>query len=253
MRFFEIFFSPAGGTRKAADILSSKLAEEAAVIDLADKEADFASIALSPEDVCLIAMPSYGGRVPAVAAERLSAIRGNGAKAVLVVVYGNRAYEDTLVELQDLAAAAGFVPAAAVAAVAEHSIVRQFAAGRPDADDIRELQQFAEVIAGRLQDSAPAQLQLTGNRPYKTYGGSSLRPETAETCASCGLCAKHCPVGAIPADEPSRTDSEKCIACMGCISVCPVHARSISEASLSAVAERLTPVCSSRKSNELFL
>lgn len=91
----------------------------------------------------MIAVPSYGGRVPQAATERLSAIRGNGAKAVLLCVYGNRAYEDTLVELEDTAKQAGFRVIAAIAAIAEHSIARQFATGRPDAQDQARLHTFA--------------------------------------------------------------------------------------------------------------
>ena len=80
-------------------------------------------------------MPSYAGRVTAIAAERLRAIHGGGAKCILVCVYGNRAYEDTLVEMEDIARECGFEIVAAVAAIAEHSIMHQYAAGRPDAAD----------------------------------------------------------------------------------------------------------------------
>ena len=65
--------------------------------------------------------------------ETLAAVCGCGARAVLMCVYGNRAYEDTLVELADTAEKAGFHVIAAVAAIAEHSVVRRFAAGRPGA------------------------------------------------------------------------------------------------------------------------
>ena len=69
----------------------------------------------------MAAVPSYGGRVPEIAVSRLKQMKGNGARAVLLVVYGNREYEDTLLELSDVMEAAGFSPVAAVAAVAEHS------------------------------------------------------------------------------------------------------------------------------------
>ena len=83
---------------------------------------------IKPEDFCVIALPVFGGRVPATAVERLQHIRGNGAKAVAVAVYGNRAIDDALVEMEDLLENRGFSVIAGVEAVAEHSIARQFAA-----------------------------------------------------------------------------------------------------------------------------
>ena len=144
MKTYEICFSPTGGTKKTADILVKELGEEVQFVDLTDSKENFSEIALDKDDVAVIAVPSFGGRVPGTAAERLGQIRGNGAKAVLVCVYGNRAYEDTLVELQDTAKQAEFRIISAVSAVAEHSIARQFAAGRPDARDQAQLHEFAE-------------------------------------------------------------------------------------------------------------
>ena len=110
---YQLLFSPTGGTRAVADALCP-----GQVIDLCDRDRDFASVTLTADDVAIIAVPSYGGRVPVPAARRLARVQGGGARAVLVCVYGNRAYEDTLAELADLAEAAGFRVAAGVAAVA---------------------------------------------------------------------------------------------------------------------------------------
>lgn len=123
MKYYEILFSPTGGTKKVADILMNTLCDESIQVDLMDREADFAAQTFQPQDVCLAAVPSFGGRVPAVAMERLGNMKGNGARVILVAVYGNRAYEDTLLELEDGLKSAGFRPIAAVAAVAEHSII----------------------------------------------------------------------------------------------------------------------------------
>ena len=71
-------------------------------------------------------------------------IQANQAQCILVCVYGNRAYDDTLAELEDIARSCGFRVVAAVTAIAEHSIVRQIAQGRPDSQDIEELQLFAK-------------------------------------------------------------------------------------------------------------
>lgn len=121
MKFYEITFSPTGGTKKAADILSHELSEQISEIDLCDRNIDFANFMLEENDIALIAIPSYGGRISRTAVERLRALSGKQAKAVLVCVYGNRAYDNTLAELEDVSCKAGFRPVAAVAALAEHS------------------------------------------------------------------------------------------------------------------------------------
>ena len=97
---YSIFFSPTGGTEKVVETLAS-VWESHEKIDLTPLKAK-SNKEFKEEDVCLIAVPSYGGRVPAVAVERISKLKGNNAKAVAVVVYGNRDYEDTMLELQEV-------------------------------------------------------------------------------------------------------------------------------------------------------
>ena len=252
MKLFEITFSPTGSTAKVADILAKAIGGEVQKVDLTAPDFDGAKVSVSAEDVCIIAVPSYGGLVPATASARLSAIQGSGAKAVLVAVYGNREFEDTLVELQDAAEAAGFKPFAAVAAIAEHSIVRKFAADRPDAEDEAELTAFGRKFAAAVNESN-APLVLPGNRPYKESKGSAAKPVADESCIQCGLCAEQCPVRAIPADHPEQTDLAACISCMRCANICPVEARHIAPEVAAFVDQFLTKVASERKGNQLFL
>ena len=117
MRIYQILFSPTGGTKKATAPFAEVFGREVSTIDLTDASMDFSQISLEKEDICVVAVPSFGGRVPAIAVERLERIRANGAMAILVVVYGNRAYDDTLLELKTRLKRAGFRCAAAVAAV----------------------------------------------------------------------------------------------------------------------------------------
>lgn len=245
---YTFLFSPTGGTAAVAEALGG-----GQVVDLTDRSRDFSAVALTADDVAVIAVPSYGGRVSKTAAARLAQVQGGGARAVVVCVYGNRAYEDTLVELADLAEAAGFRVAAGVAALAEHSIARSYAAGRPDAADKAELHAFWEKIEAKLRagdDSAPA---LPGHRPYKPLAVRSMVPRTAKRCIDCGRCAAACPVGAIDAADPRRTDADLCIGCMRCVAICPVQARQIDPDALAALTARLAPLCAGRKENELFL
>ena len=248
MNTVEIIFSPTGGTEKVTHILGGLRNENAVKIDLSDTKTDFTKCVIDKEDQVLIAMPSFGGRAPAVAIERLKKIAGNGAKCTLVCVYGNRAYEDTLVEMEDAAKESGFQVVAAVAAVAEHSVMPQYAAGRPDASDKKQLEQFAEQIAGKSE----AVVSIPGNRPYKKAGGAGLVPKAGKSCTKCGLCAESCPVQAI--DPASFTaDAKKCISCMRCVKQCPEKARKVNGAMVSIAAMAMKKACSVRKENELFL
>ena len=248
MNVVEIVFSPTGGTEKVAHMLGGHWSESTIKIDLSDAKTDFTQCSIDQEDQVLIAMPSFGGRAPAVAIERLKKITGNGAKCTLVCVYGNRAYEDTLVEMEDAAKESGFQVVAAVAAVAEHSIMHQYAAGRPDASDKKQLEQFAERIAGKTK----AAVSIPGNRPYKKAGGAGLVPKAGKRCTKCGLCAERCPVQAI--DPASfRADAKKCIACMRCVKQCPEKARTVNGAMVSIAAMVIKKACSVRKENELYL
>lgn len=135
MSIIEIVFSPTGGTQKAADIIASEWNEPVRKIDLSDPDTDFSAIRLEKEDVAVIAVPSFGGRAPEPAVKRLGEIHGNQALCTAVCVYGNRAYEDTLIELSDAARKSGFRVIAGIAAIAEHSIMHQYASGRPDQQD----------------------------------------------------------------------------------------------------------------------
>ncbi|MGI6069934.1 MAG: 4Fe-4S binding protein [Blautia sp.] len=253
MKLYQIYFSPTGGTKKVTDILGSAWDCEKEDIDLSSPDVDFGAYAFGPEDVCLVAVPSFGGRVPDGIAGRIAGLSGGGAKAVLICVYGNRAYEDTLAELEDVLSAGGFVCLAAVAAIAEHSIARQFAAGRPDAEDERELLEFAARIQEAADTGASVPVKVPGNRPYKEYKIVPMAPKADETCNECKKCVKACPVKAIDGEDPRQTDSGICISCMRCIAVCPQGARKLDEAMLAALGEKLEKLCTGRKKNELFL
>ena len=253
MSMFEIVFSPTGGTEKVSGLVTGTLDGNIVTVDLTDSGLDFHRVSMAKGDVAVISVPSYAGRVPAVAVERLGMVRGNGARAALVCVYGNRAFEDTLVELEDVAKHAGFRVVAAVSAIAEHSVARQFAAGRPDAQDVAQLSEFAQRIRQKLLDGAASEPSIPGNRPYKQAGSHRMAPEATEDCVFCGACAAACPVCAIEKGDPKRTAGEACISCMRCIAVCPRGARKLDPNKLSAVSQMLSKVCVVRKECELFI
>lgn len=252
MNIHQIYFSPTGGTRRVSESLCEGSNATCIATDLCVKAEEINLPAIKEDDLVIISMPVFGGRIPALAAERLKRIESNNARCAIVAVYGNRAYDDALLEMQDLTTEMGFRIIAAVSAIAEHSIARMYGNGRPDKADIEELEKFGKAIFEKVaNDVAFQSLSLPGNRPYRK-GSTGPFPEADDNCIECGDCAALCPAGAISVDNLKGTDKNLCIGCMRCVSVCQPHARGIGPA-LAMLTERLKPLCSDRKQNELFI
>ena len=244
-------FSPTGTTVKVARAVAQGSGCTVREVDLSKP---VTPAAVGSDEILLVAMPVYGGRVPAVALERLSALKGNGQPAVAVAVYGNRAFDDALLELKDALEANGFRVVAAGAFVAEHSITRSIAAGRPDARDLETAGEFGSSVMRKLTSGDVNSVQVPGDPGYKEKaGGASPHPAAGDACVKCGTCAKNCPLGAISIENPAETDGSKCINCMRCVSICPKHTRSLPEAMLTAVEGMLKQIASEPKQPELFL
>ncbi len=255
MNILRLIFSPTGGTQRAADDLCAPWAAQGISrrdIDLTDPDGSFDPLPLGDAEGVLIAIPSYGGRVPALAVQRLAHLQGGGAPCVLLCTYGNRAYDDTLLEMADLAAQQGLNVIAAVAAATEHSIVRRFGAGRPDAQDARELAAYGQRLGEKLLAGARDTPELPGTRPYKPLGPMKLIPLPDDSCNHCGLCAASCPARAIDF-ETQETNADACICCMRCVQACPQGARRPDPALIAFLSQKLEPRCSARKPNELYL
>lgn len=254
MNLYEIVFSATGRTQKVVDILSSVFSKEKNRIDLSDYNMENKTYTLSEDCFCIVSVSVYGGRVPVPAANRLRNINGNGANALLVAVYGNRAIDDCLLELKDILTEQGFKCRAAISAVAEHSMMPQFGANRPDDKDKEELKKFAMQIKEKLEKNTLSEsINVPGKTPYVKASNMPLKIHVNKNCIKCGKCARRCPVGAIPLDNPNTTDSKKCITCMRCIDECPQKARSLPSVTMSIISNAMKSKFEGRKENNLYI
>lgn len=255
MKIYHITFSPTGTSRKVSGQIvkefTGEFGGEEINIDLCEENPE--QIQIEQDALCVFSVPCYGGRIPKTAAERLVNIKGASTAAVVCVTFGNRAFEDALLELSDAVTDNGFSVFAGCAVVTEHNIMHVFGTGRPDAVDCEEIQKFAEETAAKFQEHGMNSPEFPGNRPYKEWKGSSLQILVdEETCSNCGLCAAKCPVQAIFPDR-KETDATRCINCMRCIEICPKKSRYLAGEVLQGMVERLRTACEERKNNKFYL
>ena len=252
-----VFFSATGRTRKAAEDFVKALPLPARWIDVTAASTADQAHAFRPEELVVFAAPVYGGRIPAQAAQRFARQKGTQTPAVLLAVFGNRDYDDALLEMQEVAQAAGFVPFACAAPVAEHSLMPGVAVGRPDEADAQKLAEFAgrvwQTLAAAPSAHALAVPAVKGNRPYKAYPSIPFKPTASKACVQCGTCARACPTGAIPLDHPNQTDKTRCISCMRCVAVCPHGARGVNKLLLEAAGKVFALKFGARKEPEFFI
>ncbi len=243
-KVWAVYFSATDTTKKT--VLT--IADEAARLLGAEREDyDFTlpgmrenGFAAGKDDLVIFGTPVYAGRVPNVMLKYLATIQGNGALAVPVVLFGNRNFDDGLIELRDILENTGFHTVAAAAFVGEHSFSKALAAGRPDADDMKEALAFAgkvaEKVKGLPEGEVPAPVEVEGvPHPYRGYyqprdrKGVSIdirkvKSLVSDACDDCKICADVCPMGSI-SHENVREYTGICIKCGACIKKCPKQAR----------------------------
>lgn len=206
----------------------------------------------SKDELVVFGAPVYSGRIYQGAVERFRKLKGNGTPCIVTVTYGNRDFDDALLELSDLVKELGFVPVAGAALIGEHTY-GDIQKGRPNKDDLAEDKAFAENVQEKLEREDFSEPEIPGNRPYKEGGtGGKFYPLTAENCVKCGLCARECPEGAIDT-ENFQVNSDKCIACFRCIRRCPVHAKNMDVPAYQEFAAMFTQKLAQRKENRYFL
>jgi ferredoxin len=258
-----VCFSPTGTTRRILEEIGRGINTTALEeLDLTLPVEDAPERVAGRDELVVIGVPVYFGRVAPLAAQRLRRLKADGAPAVTVVVYGNRDFEDALLELSDLAKQAGFVPVGAAAFIGEHSYstaATPVAVGRPDSEDLAQARAFGEAVRKKIEKTRDPEtlpsLRLPGKMPYREIPSfPDMSPEIIEEfCNLCGQCAAVCPTAAITIDTTVVTDKTRCITCCACVKACPIEARVIKEPQLIQVAEWLSSTLQERKSPVTFV
>jgi ferredoxin/flavodoxin len=236
-----LFFSATGTTEKICLRIAEKIAAQFGVdavhVDFTLPAGRIDEVDFTENDLVIAGVPTYAGRVPNVLLPYLNEkVRGNGALAVPIVLYGNRNFDDSLIELRNILEANGFHTVAAAGFIGEHSFSYKLAAGRPDEFDMNKADEFATRIAALLTaGNVHSPATVRGEEPLRPYyiprdrNGEKInilkvRPQVSGDCTGCGVCADVCPMDSIDHADV-REYKNICIKCGACVKKCPEHAR----------------------------
>jgi ferredoxin len=251
------YFSPTGTTRSIVHAISRGIdINSAEQIDVTSLDVRKKQLQTSRNDLLVVAVPVYIGRVPALLTEWLRGIKADRTPAVCIVVYGNRAFDDALLELRDILIERGCIPVACAAYIGEHSyssFETPIAVDRPDVRDLKHAELFGRKINEKMRTVLSVDyindINIPGNLPYggdnKLWSVDFI--EINDECIQCGTCAELCPVDAIDSEDSNLIDKGKCITCCACIKNCPQNARSMKPGPVKDAAMRLHNLYKERK------
>lgn len=225
------YFTPTQVTRRYVYCVASGMSNgiPTAQYNLTSVKERHEQHSLEKDELLIVALPSFGGRVPRISPALLRNFWGQDTPAVAITTYGNRGYDDTLLEMQDILKEQGFVTVAGAAFVSVHALSAKVGAGRPNADDLQAAKLFGTQVREKLDAAESIEsIPLPGNIPFKELPPpSNFSPITNDKCVLCMQCFRWCPGDAITYNNPNETDVTKCILCHGCVVRCPVQARQV--------------------------
>lgn len=257
MKLNLVYFSPTGTTKKIIESISSEIENtEIKTYDLTQASNRMNGLEFDSNDLVIIGVPVYAGRAPQNLNSFFRNIKGNNTKAIFIVLYGNRDYEDALLELKMMFEEQGFTGVAGGAFIGEHSSTSKVATGRPDNQDLEVAKAFGKEINGKLKgDNSISKINIKGNYPFKDLKPMpKMAPKTHDNCINCGICAKVCPMDAINTSDVKDIDAEKCIRCCSCVKKCPTNSKQFNQEGFTTVVNMLESKFSNiRKEPELFL
>ena len=239
-----LYFSATGGTEKVVKGIAEGISDNFKEYNITSPNNRLEEVGFESNELVIIGVPVYAGRVPGFLKDYLLKVKGKNTPAIFITVYGNRNYDDALLELQEIIENNGFVGIAAGAFVGEHSNTPIVGANRPDAADLETAKKFGLAIRNKLERTKGIfqlhKLVVKGNFPYKERPSiPPMAPDTNDDCVSCGICAKHCPMGAINFNDFKDIDSLKCVCCCSCIKRCPVKAKEINHEVFNKITKGL--------------
>lgn len=249
-----VYFSATYTTKKVVKLIAGHSNLPIEEYDITRNSPD-TDLTLPKDDLLIVGMPVYAGRIPAEAAKALQKFKGNHTPAIIVCVYGNRDYDDALLELKDIVTNNGFKVISAGAFIAQHSIFPVVGRNRPDEEDNALIKYFAnrsfELLQTLTDTKTLPDIKVKGNTPYKQPGEIPLKPKGNNKCNQCGSCVKLCPTQAIPQDTPRKTNKNLCISCGRCIVVCPQNARHFGGLLYKLAGSKFVKANSARKEPEI--
>lgn len=272
------YFSPTGNTKRAAITIAEQVADREGLpvqeMDLTLPEGRKDVRSFGPCELLVLGMPVYAGRIPNKILPVVQTLfKGNGALAVPVVTFGNRSYDNALIEMCSELEKNSFHTIAGAAFASEHVFSPLLAPGRPDEEDRKEILAFAGNVSSKIREIEPGEndgmaavpepVQVRGEFPipgyYQPLGEDGqpavflkAKPKTADSCNDCGICAEVCPMGSVSSGNHGEVTGI-CIKCQACTRACPMHSRYFDDPAMLSHIRYLTDHYQRKAVNEVFL